>query len=126
LVVQVCAYCCKYIGSDILRDQEANLKINAVLQDLSQEEVAAIGLQPELIPEAGEDDELILETAQNEVIHDLTASSSMKLQHQFNSIENKNTIAISAIKSELTKNQNIADFVEIKVATENQIKQILG
>ena len=126
MVVQVCAYCCKYIGSDILRDQEANLKINAVLQDLSQEEVAAIGLQPELIPEAGEDDELILETAQNEVIHDLTASSSMKLQHQFNSIENKNTIAISAIKSELTKNQNIADFVEIKVATENQIKQILG
>jgi hypothetical protein len=83
-------------------------------------------LQPELIPEAGEGDELMLETAQNEVIHDLTSSSSMKMQHQFNSIENKNTIAISAIKNELTKNQNIADFVEIKVATENQIKQILG
>jgi hypothetical protein len=55
---------------------------------------------------------------------DLIYTTSSKVENKFQSNSVKNNVAMEAMSTEILKNQNVANFVEIKVTTENQISAI--
>jgi hypothetical protein len=58
------------------------------------------------------------------VMSDLIYTTSAKVENKFQSNSVKNNVAMDAMSTEIQKNQNVANFVEIKVTTENQISAI--
>jgi hypothetical protein len=65
-------------------------------------------------------------TPSRELLNELSAGSSVKVGNQFSSVSKKNSMAMDGLNDEINKNQTVADFVEIKVTTENQINQLFG
>ncbi len=94
--------------------------VDTLVQDINKETQAT----PENAPE--EANELTLSGAPLELIHALSLSCSAKSEHQFNSVESKNVLAVSFLKAEQAKNQRAADFIELKISTEKQLKEIFG
>lgn len=57
---------------------------------------------------------------------DLNANSSVKISNELQPVEERNNIAMDAMSLELEKQKNIADFVEVKYNTEQQLKDVLS
>lgn len=54
-----------------------------------------------------------------------SSSSSLKPTIKFRTMESKNKIAVDALVEHVSHNKNVAEFVEVKVMTENQLKDII-
>ncbi len=57
-----------------------------------------------------------------EIKTQLETKSNMKDKMRFHNADVKNTTAMQALQHQVVNNQNIAEFVEIKYNTENEIK----
>lgn len=58
--------------------------------------------------------------------NELQAINSLQSAHKFRSLEEKNKVAMEAIAVNMDKNQKMADFMEVKFNTENEVMNHLG
>lgn len=103
---EVCDYCCKFINEALVEDERKATETNET------------------------EDKKVTETSKGTLTGtkgleaDLFSPSSSKENNRFNSVETRTSRAFEAIGEEIEKNQIIADFTEVKVSTENTIKDI--
>lgn len=121
LFLQVCDYCCRFINSEFERtngdsQQQQSGSVKSGANDFA--------IDPSLLK--GSPGDVPISVPPVEVLLDLSHGSSVKMENQFSSVQKKNSLAMDAMNSEIVKNQNVADFVEIKVTTENQMNQIFS
>lgn len=123
MAMQVCDYCCTFIDpagyATIISPPKPS---PGSIKELSGLDIAAVDEVGEDEPEETSE-QLATKDAFRKELH---AINSLQSAHKFRSLEEKNKMAVEAIAVNLEKNQKMADFVEVKFNTENEIMQSLG
>ncbi len=122
--IEVCEYCCKFIHNEFemkLEETRVSSKRGSIHISVKNG-TNDCTIDPQLL---GSSERRVSVEPKLELMQDLMQSSSKKASNRSTQSENISK-AMDAMSEEIQKNQSVADFVEIKVSTENQMNAIFN